>query len=64
MKKYNNCFQYAITVALNCEETGKSSERILKIKSFINEYNQEGISFPSEKDDWKKIEKKKCNYCS
>ena len=39
MKKYNNCFQYAITVALNCEETGKSSERILKIKSFINEYN-------------------------
>ena len=28
-----------------------------KIKSFINKYNWEGINFPSEKDDSKKIEK-------
>ena len=33
----------------------KNPQRITKIKSFINEYNWEGINFPSEKDDWKKF---------
>ena len=28
-----------------------------KIKPFISKYEWEGINFPSEKDDWKKIEK-------
>ena len=28
-----------------------------KIKPFINKYNSEGITFSSEKDDWKKFEK-------
>ena len=32
-------------------------QRITKIKPFINKYNWEGINFPTEKDDWKKIEK-------
>ena len=27
------------------------------MKPFINKYTLEGINFPSEKDDWKKIEK-------
>ena len=27
-----------------------------KIKPFINNYNWEGIHFPSEQNDWKKIE--------
>ena len=35
----------------------KHSERIININPFINKYNQEGIHFPSEKDDWKKFEK-------
>ena len=52
-KKDNKCFQYDVTVVLNHEEIGKHSERIIKIKSFINKYNWEGINFPSEKDDWK-----------
>ena len=56
-KKDNKCVQYAITVALNHEEIAKHPERIRKIKSFINEYNWEGINYPSEKDDWKKFEK-------
>ena len=30
---------------------------MIKIKPFINKYNWEVISFPLEKDDWKKIEK-------
>ena len=56
-KKASKCFQYAVTVALNHEEIGKNPERITKIKPFINKYNWQGINFPSEKDDWKKIEK-------
>ena len=62
-KKYNKCFQYAVTVALNHEEIGKNSERITKIKSFTYKYNWEGINFPLEKHDWKKFEKT-CNNCS
>ena len=27
------------------------------MKLFINKYNWKGINFPSEKDDWKKVEK-------
>ena len=47
-----------MTVALNNEEIGKYSERITKIKPFINKYKWEGINCPSEKDDWKKIKEK------
>ena len=35
----------------------KDLQRITRIKSFINKYNWKGINFPSEKDDWKKLEK-------
>ena len=54
-KKDNKCFQCAVTLALNSEEIGKNIERITKIEPFANKYNWEGINFPSEKDDWKKI---------
>ena len=30
---------------------------MIKIKSYINKYNWEGINFPSEKDDQKKTAK-------
>ena len=46
-----------MTLALNHEEIGKHAERITKVKPFINKYKWKGINFPSEKDDWKKIEK-------
>ena len=36
---------------------GKHSERIKKSNFFVNKYNWEGINFPSEIDDGKKIEK-------
>ena len=55
-KKDNKCFQYGVTVALNHKKIKKIC-KITKIKPFVNEYNQKGINFPSEKDDWKKIEK-------
>ena len=47
-KKDNKSFQYAVTVTLNYEETGKNAERITKVKSFINMIG---------KDDWKTFEK-------
>ena len=53
-KKDNKCFQYTVTVALNCEEIKRDPQRITKIKRFINKYNWEGINIPSEKDDWEK----------
>ena len=56
-KKYNKCFLNALTVALNHKEIKKDLQRIIKIKSFVNKYNWEGINYPSEKVDWKKIEK-------
>ena len=56
-KKDNKFFQYAVTVMLNHEEIAKHFQRIIKINPFINKYNCEGINFPSEKYNWKKIEK-------
>ena len=51
---FNNddkCFQYAATVALNQEIIGTHPERILKVKSFINEYNRKIMNNPSGKDN-------------
>ena len=55
-KKDENCFQYAITVALNYEEIGKNPERITKIKPFINKCNWKEIEFPPHKNDQNKFE--------
>ena len=54
-KKDNKCLQYFVTVRLSYEEIKKDPQRITKIKPFINKYNWEGVHFPSEKDDWKKM---------
>ena len=57
-KNNNNCFQYAITVALNHQNIGNSPERISNIKPFINQYNWEGIEFPAHhKEDREKLKK-------
>ena len=52
----NNCFQYALTVALNYKYIKKDPQRISKIKPFINQYNSKEVDFPSEQKDWKKFE--------
>ena len=54
--KDNNCFQYAITAALNYRNIGHHPERISKIKLFINNYNWKDIEFPSHSKDWIKFE--------
>ena len=50
------CFQYAVTLALNLDKINKNSQRISKVKPFIEEYNWKDIDFPSASKDWKKFE--------
>ena len=45
------CFQYAVTLALNLDKVNKNSQRISKIKPFIEECNWKGIDFPSTSKD-------------
>ena len=52
----DKCFQYAITVALNHQNIKNNPERITKIKSFIDQYNWNEISFPVHRNDWTKFE--------
>ena len=40
-------FQYALTVALNYEQTKNDSQRISKIKPFIKQYDWKEMGFPS-----------------
>ena len=35
----------------------RATQIIAKTKSYIDKYNWKGINYPSEKDDWEKIEK-------
>ena len=51
-----NCFQYAVTLALNLDKINKNSERVSEIKPFIDQYNWSDIDFPSTSKDWKKFE--------
>ena len=53
----NNDFQNALDDALNYQTTEKDSQRITKLKSYINKYNWEGINFPAGSKDWKKFER-------
>ena len=52
----DNCFQYALTVALNHQNIERYHQRISKIEPFINQYNWKDIDFPSHQKDWKKFE--------
>ena len=56
--KDNNCFQYAITAALNYQNIDHHPKRISKLKPFINNCNWKDIEFPSHSKNWRKFE---CN---
>ena len=45
---YHKCFQYAATTALNFDEIKKGPQRVLNIKPFINNFNWEGMNYPSK----------------
>ena len=47
----DNCFQYALTVALNHQNIKKNPSRISKIKPFIDQYNWKEIDFTSHSKD-------------
>ena len=49
--KDNECFKYAITVALNHEKIKKDPQRISKIKPFIDNYYCKDIEFPLHSKD-------------
>ena len=49
--KDDNCFQYAITAALNYQNIDSHPERISKLKPFINNYNWKDIEFQSRSKD-------------
>ena len=51
--KYNKCFQYAITAALNHQSINHNPERISNLKPFINNYNWKDIKFPADSIDWR-----------
>ena len=53
-----NCFQYAITAALNYQNIDHHPEIISKLEPFINNYNWKDIEFPSHSKDCRKFE---CN---
>ena len=51
----NNCFQYAIAVALNHQNIANHPEKISNIKLFINQYNWKNIDFTVHQKDWKRF---------
>ena len=53
----NNCFQYSITAALNYQNIDHYSERISKLKPFIDNYNWDNIDFPAGHKDYSAFEK-------
>ena len=51
----DNCFQYALIIALNHKQINSHPERISKIKPFINQYNWKEIDFPSHSKEYIKL---------
>ena len=47
---------YAATLALNIDKINKDTQRISKIKPFIDQYNWKDIEFPPTSKDWRKFE--------
>ena len=52
----DKCFQYAVTLALNLDKIKRDSQRISKIKPFMDQYNWKDIDFSPTSKDWKKFE--------
>ena len=46
-----------ITVGIKSWKIGKKTQKITKIKLFINRYNWKGKNYSSGKEDWKNFEK-------
>ena len=55
-KKDNECFKYAITLALNHERIKNDHQRISKSKPFTDQYKWKGVEFLSHSKERKKFE--------
>ena len=53
----DNCFQYALAVALNHRNIVKNPQRISRIERFIDQHNWKEIDFPPEKKTGKSSNK-------
>ena len=53
----HNCFQYAVTLALNYDKIDKNHQRISKIRPFIDQYNWKDLDYPATSKDWKNLNK-------
>ena len=51
-KNDDNCFQYALLVALNHKQIKSRPEGISKIKPFLDHYKWKEIDFRSHSKDW------------
>ena len=49
-------FQNALNDSLDYQKIKKNSQKISKLKPYINQYNWRDIKFPSDKEDWKTFE--------
>ena len=56
MTNNDNSFQNALDDALNYQTIKANPARISKLKSKLNQCNWKYITFPSDKEDWKKFE--------
>ena len=52
----NNNFQNDLDDALNYQIIESNSQRISKLKPYINKHNWEGIHFPAGSKEWQKFE--------
>ena len=50
------CFQNALNDSLSYQRIKKSSQKISKLRPYINQYNWKSIKFPWDKEDWKRFE--------
>ena len=53
----NECFKYAVTIALNHKRIGNHPERISsKLKTYVDQYNWKDIKFLPRPKHWIKFE--------
>ena len=52
----DNCFQNALSYALDYQRLKKDPQKISTFKPYINKYIWKDIKFPSDKEDWKKFQ--------
>ena len=57
--KDNECFKYAIAIALNHERIKKDPQIISCLMPFIVQYKWKGIEFSSHPKDWNKFKQNK-----